>query len=109
MTHRSLAALLAAALLASAGLGIAADGVTIVAQKARNFSLERVDLHRGGTIRFTNEDDYLHQLYIHSPKMTFDSDEQLPGASVDVPFGAAGDYTVLCGIHPRMKMSVHVD
>jgi plastocyanin len=108
ITHRVLGAFIAGALLCSFDLVFAAEGLTVVAQKGRSFGLEQVDLQRGGIVRFTNEDDYLHQLYIHSPKMTFDSQEQSPGTIVDVRFIASGDFTVLCGIHPRMRMSVHV-
>jgi plastocyanin len=32
-----------------------------------------------------------------------------PGSKVDITFPAAGDFNVLCGIHPKMKLSVHVD
>jgi plastocyanin len=90
-------------------MALAADDMRVVAQKGRDFALKTVELHRGGQIRFTNEDGFLHQLFIHSPNLTFDSNEQGPGEVVDVAFPKAGDYTVLCGIHPKMKLAVHVE
>ncbi len=89
---------------------LAAEGAHLfdVAQKGRAFSTAALDIAAGDTVRFTNRDGFLHQLFIHSPALTFDSDEQRPGENVDVRFPVAGDYRVLCAIHPKMALAVHV-
>ena len=79
-----------------------------VAQKGRAFSVADLDIAVGDTVRFPNQDGFLHQIFIHSPALTIDSDEQRPGEGVDVRFSGAGDFRVLCAIHPRMALAVHV-
>ena len=37
------------------------------------------------------------------------SGDQEPGSKVDVAFTELGNFTVLCGIHPKMKLVVHVN
>jgi len=39
--------------------------------------------------------------------MAFDGGLQRPGQDLDVLFAKAGDYSVTCGIHPKMQMRVH--
>jgi plastocyanin len=38
----------------------------------------------------------------------FNLGSQSPGSSTDVVFKEVGDVTVICAIHPRMKMTVKV-
>jgi plastocyanin len=45
---------------------------------------------------------------LSSDTFSFDSGDQQPGSKFDVTFSVPGDYTVLCGIHPKMKLAVHV-
>jgi plastocyanin len=35
--------------------------------------------------------------------------EQPPGKTVDIVFTHAGSYNVLCNIHPKMRLEVHVE
>lgn len=95
------------AVLVSIGSVGAAQQVTVV-QKNREFAKARVAIAAGDTVRFTNEDEFLHQIYASSPGLTFDSDEQAPGEVVDVKFPYPGEYDVRCGIHPRMLLRVSV-
>ncbi len=79
-----------------------------VLQKARAFSVPEITIAKGDTVRFTNEDGFLHQLFVHSAAFDFDSAEQKPGQDVDIQFPAAGEFLVLCAIHPKMALSVEV-
>ncbi len=83
--------------------------VHTVAQKGRNFAVNEIVIARGDTIRFTNEDEFLHQIYVDSKDMTFDSAEQRPGQSIDVNFPQAGTFPVRCHIHPKMLLTVRVE
>ena len=44
----------------------------------------------------------------HPGEISFDSGDQEPGSKTDVTFPVAGDFDVLCAIHPKMKLTVHV-
>lgn len=80
-----------------------------VTQKNRAFQPKEVEIGRGDTLRFVNDDGYLlHHVYSKSDAFSFDTGEQPPGTAINVRFPAAGSYTVLCGIHPRMRLVVSV-
>jgi plastocyanin len=80
-----------------------------VSQKDQQFRPKEIAIKRGETLRFINDDgELLHHAYLSSDTFSFDSGDQQPGSQFDVVFSVAGDYTVLCGIHPKMKFAVHV-
>jgi plastocyanin len=81
-----------------------------VSQRGRDFQPNQINVQRGETVRIVNDDaDLLHHAYISSDKFNFDSNDMEPGTKVDIKFPVAGDFNVLCGIHPKMKLSVHVE
>jgi plastocyanin len=64
---------------------------------------------RGDTVIIVNDDaDLRHHAYIDSDKFRFDSGDQEPGSKTSIAFTVAGTFEVLCAIHPKMKLSVHV-
>jgi plastocyanin len=80
-----------------------------VSQKGREFHPGTITIKRGETIEIVNDDgDLLHHAYIDSPKFSYDSGDQQPGSKADVTFPTSGDFDVLCAIHPKMKLTVHV-
>jgi plastocyanin len=80
-----------------------------VSQKGREFHPGQMTIKRGETIEIVNDDgDLLHHAYIDSPKFSFDSGDQQPGSKTDIIFTVAGTFDVLCAIHPKMKLEVHV-
>ncbi len=86
----------------------AAD-IPTVTQLNRRFQPQQMEVARGGTIRFVNDDgQLLHHIYSTSPTFGFDSGEQEPGKIVEQRFPVAGTFTVLCGIHPKMRLVVTV-
>ncbi len=87
--------------------GVTADTGTII-QQHRAFSVAQISLARGGTLHFSNEDDFTHEIYIETPQFTFDSDEQEPGTVVNVTFPVSGHFAVHCHIHPKMHLDVDV-
>jgi plastocyanin len=96
------------ALLAATSV-LAAAMLNTVSQKGRAFSRNQITITRGESIRFTNEDEFLHQIYVNSRGMVFDSHEQLPGQIIDVNFQHSGTFPVRCHIHPKMLLIVHVE
>ena len=81
----------------------------IVSQKGRQFHPNEITIKRGDTIEIINDDgDLRHHAYVKSQDFNFDSGDQEPGSKTDVVFAVRGDFDVLCAIHPKMKLVVHV-
>lgn len=99
----------AIAVLALAASTAFAATIHTVAQKGRNFSVSHIVIASGDTIRFTNEDDFLHQIYVDLKDIVFDLAEQRPGQAIDVRFPLAGTFPVRCHIHPKMLLWVSVE
>ena len=81
-------------------------GLATVAQRGRAFTVPSVQVARGDTVRFVNDDAFLHQVFVESPTFKYESAEQEPGTNVDVRFTSAGTFTVRCHIHPKMTLQV---
>lgn len=81
-------------------------GVAMVAQRGRTLAVPSLQVARGDTVRFINDDAFLHQVFVESPAFKFESEEQEPGKTVDVHFTSAGTFTVRCHIHPKMALQV---
>jgi plastocyanin len=89
-------------------VGLALPQYTI-SQKGREFNPNEISLKRGDTVEIVNDDgDLLHHAYIDSEKFSFDSGDQEPGSRTSIVFSVAGDFDVLCAIHPKMRLTVHV-
>ena len=107
-THRLIwaATLLTGGILAMTA--VAAADVAVV-QKGRMFSMAALTIHQGDTVRFTNEDEFPHQLNITGPGMHLVSGLQEPDVVIPVQFAQPGLFTVRCGIHPRMRLTLTVE
>jgi plastocyanin len=99
-----IAELLAVAVLLASVSAFAAS--LHVAQKHRSFLPSVVTIQRGDSVEFSNDDEFLHQIYISS--MGFDSAEQRTGETITVTFPRPGNFAVRCHIHPKMLLTVHV-
>ncbi len=97
-----------AALVLAGGACLGADTVVSVSQRDRAFTVSSVVVPLGGILRLENDDEFVHQIYINEPTMTYESDEQEPGQTIDVHFARAGTFEVRCHIHPRMVLQVTV-
>jgi len=86
-------------------LALPAFAATIVVQKGRAFRPAEITINRGETVTFTNDDSYIHQVYVEG---LFDSSEKAPGENLNEIFPGAGTFQVRCHIHPTMKMTVKV-
>jgi plastocyanin len=86
----------------------AAEEAHTIVQKSRAFRPAEVTINRGDSLTFTNNDDFIHQIYVQSPGFAFDTDEKNPGQNITETFTATGTFEVRCHIHPKMKLVVHV-
>jgi plastocyanin len=106
--HMALA-FLAGAVTSLGSWMVVAQPQNTVSQKGREFHPADIAIKRGETISIVNDDgDLLHHAYIDSPAFSFDSGDQKPGSITPVAFPVTGDFKVLCAIHPKMLLVVHV-
>jgi plastocyanin len=109
--RRPLVVSTAAAVLIGLGtlVGLALPQYSI-SQKGREFHPGEISIKHGETLQIVNDDaDLLHHSYVDSPKFLFDSGDQQPGSKTEITFPVAGDFNVLCAIHPKMRLVVHVE
>jgi len=99
-----MAAVLATALVSGAAL---AAGHTIV-QIDRSFKPAEITISAGESLSFSNQDEFIHQIYVDSDRIPYDSAEQPPGEVITIPFPKSGDFPIRCHIHPKMLLLVHV-
>lgn len=85
-------------------------GIHDVSQKGRAFQPAALTIKRGEAVHIVNDDaDLLHHAYVDAPEFSFDSGDQAPGDKARIVFPVAGTFAVLCGIHPKMRLTVRVD
>jgi plastocyanin len=81
----------------------------LVTQKGQKFNPGLLSIHRGEAVEIFNDDgELIHHAYVDSKAFSFDSGDQEPGAKADIVFSAPGEFVVLCGIHPKMRLDVVV-
>lgn len=96
----------AALSLATASLALAA-GHYVVRQSKLRFEVAELVMKKGSTITFKNNDRTSHNILV--PKLSFNGGLQKPGEDISVAFARAGIYSVTCGIHPKMLLTVRVE
>ena len=79
-----------------------------VGQKDKTFTPDTLAAPVGSTIHLMNDDDVVHNIMVAPPAgATKNTGVQKPGESIDLVLDTLGDYQVKCGIHPKMKMTIH--
>jgi plastocyanin len=94
-------------LAAAVSHGAMAETHTIV-QMDRSFHPNEITIAAGDSLAFSNQDEFIHQIYVDSDKINYDSAEQPPGEVITIPFPRSGDFPVRCHIHPKMLLTIHV-
>jgi plastocyanin len=94
-------------LLAAAASQAFAETHTIV-QIDRSFKPNEITIAAGDSLAFSNQDEFIHQIYVDSNRIDYDSAEQPPGEVITIPFPKTGDFPVRCHIHPKMLLTIHV-
>ncbi len=98
-------------LLGGCGLALPALAAgLVVGQKDKQFSRDSITVKAGEAVAFSNDDTVTHDITVKQPDGTRRPGiVEAPGSTSEVTFDAAGTYEVRCLIHPKMKMSVHVE
>jgi plastocyanin len=94
-------------LAATISHGAGAETHTIV-QIDRSFKPSEITIAAGDSLAFSNQDEFIHQIYVDSDAIDYDSAEQPPGKVITIPFPKSGDFPVRCHIHPKMLLTIHV-
>lgn len=84
-------------------------GLHAIIQADRKFQTSAVTIDAGDVLSFTNDDPYIHQIYVDFPAFKFESSEQPPQKIIELSFPAPGVYKVMCHIHPTMRLTVTVN
>jgi plastocyanin len=79
-----------------------------IGQKGKVFSKPDITIKIGDALVFVNDDTVPHNVMSMDPQNKFNLGSLRPGSSTPVTFKAAGDFNVICAIHPTMKMHVKV-
>lgn len=83
--------------------------IRIVLQKGRHYDPTDVFLRRGDTIILVNGDETaVHHAFIEADRFAFDAGDQEPGKQSILILKDPGDFVIQCGIHPKMKLTLHV-
>ena len=91
------------------GLSSGAFAATqVIHQRGRTFSTASITVKKGEPVTFLNDDTVPHNILSTSKGNEFNLGSQAPGSSTDVTFKEAGQVSVICAIHPRMKLTVTV-
>ena len=106
MVRFRFAALCGAFILASTGGAFAAEHV--VTMKGATYAPETVTAAVGDTVRFVNDDDQNHDVFVPSAGHAFDLGKQEPGQETSYVLGKGGKFTVECVFHSNMMTTVEV-
>jgi plastocyanin len=96
------------AILAGCTTVASGEDANTVVQNKRAFHPNEITIAAGSTLNFSNQDEFIHQIYVDDKDFSYDSEEQQPGMVFHITFPAAGTYAVRCHIHPKMLLTVHV-
>jgi plastocyanin len=109
MRYRAAARCGATLALLFAGTGDSlGDGANTIVQNGRAFHPNEITIPAGTTLNFSNQDEFIHQIYVDDQNFDYDSAEQPPGVVFHITFPDAGTYAIRCHIHPKMLLTVHV-
>ena len=98
----------ALAVLLAGATSALGDGTNTIVQNGRAFHPAEITIPAGSTLDFSNQDEFIHQIYVDTNDFGYDSEEQPPGVVFHITFPDPGTYFVRCHIHPKMLLTVHV-
>ncbi len=82
-----------------------------ISQSQMRFSEKKILASLGQVVTFANNDSVTHNISVRSGAGgdTLDLGLQKPGVPVSHRFDQKGVYSVVCSIHPKMRLMVRVD
>lgn len=104
---KTLACALAGVCLLGAGIVWAAQE-HLVSQKNKAFSVKKLTVKVGDSVKFSNDDSFAHNIFSLSPAKSFDLGSFGSGGSKSVVFDKPGKIEVECAVHPDMRLDIEV-
>src|SRR5262249_10049812 len=92
----------------ASGSAVAFAAERMIGQKGKVFSESSITIKKGDVVVFVNDDTVSHNVMTSGSVADFNIGSQAPGVSTPVTFEKAGEFTIVCAMHPRMKMVVKV-
>ncbi|HPU53982.1 MAG TPA: plastocyanin/azurin family copper-binding protein [Burkholderiaceae bacterium] len=105
-TSRLLTVALGLAGLVAATPALSAEHV--VSQKNKAFSIKKLTVKTGDSVKFVNDDSFAHNVFSLSPAKSFDLGSFGNGGAKSVTFDKAGKIEVECAVHPDMRLDIEV-
>lgn len=99
-------ALPAAGLFAAGAAGAGQEHV--VSQKNKSFSVRKLAVKAGDSVRFVNDDSFAHNVFSLSAPKSFDLGSFGNGGAKSVTFDKPGTVEVECAVHPAMRLEIEV-
>jgi plastocyanin len=96
------------AVLALAAAAAWAAQEHVVQQKNKGFSVKKLIVKVGDSIKFVNDDNFAHNVFSLSAAKSFDLGSFGNGGSKSVTFDKPGKVEVECAVHPDMRLDVEV-
>ena len=81
----------------------------VVAQKGKAFTVKKLKIKVGDSVKFVNEDSFSHNVFSLSAAKSFDLGTYPQGGAKSVTFDKAGTIEVECAIHPEMTLTIEVE
>ena len=81
----------------------------VVAQKNKAFSVKKLSIKVGETVKFVNEDSFAHNVFSLSAVKSFDLGSFGNGGSKSITFDKPGKVEVECAVHPDMRLDIEVN
>jgi plastocyanin len=80
----------------------------VVAQKNKTFTVKKLSVKVGDSVKFVNEDSFAHNVFSLSAAKSFDLGSFGSGGSKTVTFDKPGKIEVECAVHPDMRLDIEV-
>ena len=80
----------------------------VVAQKNKSFSVKKLTVKVGDSIKFVNEDSFAHNVFSLSAVKSFDLGSFGNGGAKSIVFDKPGKVEVECAVHPDMRLDIEV-
>ena len=98
----------AALLVLAAGAAPAFASEHVVSQKSKAFSVRKISVNAGDSVRFVNDDPFAHNVFSLSDVKSFDLGSYGQGLAKSVLMDKSGIVDVECAVHPDMKLTIEV-
>lgn len=88
--------------------GPAAAEEYVVTMAGANYSPSSINASIGDTIRFVNDDDTDHNVFVPTASHALDLGKQEPGGEIELVLRTPGSFEVECVFHGHMLLQVEV-